>query len=226
MNLNEWKKLYRSNQPAFYTMLWFTSAPVLSVFILIPYLQSHWQEFSQSVPVAAMVIVLSMAMSTGVLSSTLAAVLFGMLYGFTGIVSYTVAYAFAVYMNYEVVRFNGINQLGLHLSSRLPKVKEFNAQIAANEPKAIFLTRLLPTFPFAISTILLALQNVSMRSMLLYSVTGMLPRAMLAVWVGTEAGTVFSQGLDALNDDRLRISGLIFTVIAAALLYLTLKKKQ
>jgi len=68
----------------------------------------------------------------------------------------------------------------------------FLENVRANSFSWVFVTRLSPVFPFAITNALMAFLGVRVKQFFVAGTLGMLPRTLLALWTGTQAKTIQS----------------------------------
>ena len=71
-----------------------------------------------------------------------------------------------------------------------PRTKTFFERIYEHEFNFIFFTKLSPVLPFALTNLLFALSGIQFKNVLLGGFLGMLPRTILAVWIGKEASQI------------------------------------
>lgn len=67
-----------------------------------------------------------------------------------------------------------------------PKAARLLANIRSDELKVIFFAKLSPVLPFALTNFIFAISGARLRNILLGGVMGMIPRTILAVWVGMQ----------------------------------------
>jgi uncharacterized membrane protein YdjX (TVP38/TMEM64 family) len=71
-----------------------------------------------------------------------------------------------------------------------PRTKSFFEQIQTNQFRFIFFTKLSPVLPFALTNVLFAVADLRLKNILGGGFLGMIPRTVLAVWVGYEAQNI------------------------------------
>lgn len=83
------------------------------------------------------------------------------------------------------------NRLDNHRFQQLieqnPKAMNLLANIRTEELKVIFLAKLSPVLPFALTNVIFAISGARLRNILLGGFLGMVPRTILAVWMGIQA---------------------------------------
>jgi uncharacterized membrane protein YdjX (TVP38/TMEM64 family) len=71
-----------------------------------------------------------------------------------------------------------------------PRTKPFFEQIQTNQFRFVFFTKLSPVLPFALTNVLFAVADLRLKNILGGGFLGMIPRTVLAVWVGYEAKNI------------------------------------
>jgi uncharacterized membrane protein YdjX (TVP38/TMEM64 family) len=66
-----------------------------------------------------------------------------------------------------------------------PKSKRLLDELKNDELKVIFLAKLSPVLPFALTNFVFALSGATFRNVFLGGFLGMIPRTLLAVWIGS-----------------------------------------
>ncbi|ADQ18562.1 TVP38/TMEM64 family protein [Leadbetterella byssophila] len=106
-----------------------------------------------------------------------------------------------------------------------PKVVQVMNRIREDELKVIFFTKLSPLFPFAVTNLIFAASGAKFRSILVGGFLGMIPRTLLAVYVGTQ-GKELQQLMEDPNGGSLgQWTVISLILISIGGLYLTFKKK-
>jgi uncharacterized membrane protein YdjX (TVP38/TMEM64 family) len=81
-----------------------------------------------------------------------------------------------------------------------PRTKSFFERIQTNQFQFVFFTKLSPILPFALTNILFAAANLRPKNILIGGFLGMIPRTLLAIWIGHEAQHI-KKLIEAPNDD-------------------------
>ena len=71
-----------------------------------------------------------------------------------------------------------------------PRTAVFFERIHQNELNFVFFTKLSPVLPFALTNLLFVLSGIKFKNVLLGGFLGMVPRTLLAIWVGKEARAI------------------------------------
>jgi uncharacterized membrane protein YdjX (TVP38/TMEM64 family) len=71
-----------------------------------------------------------------------------------------------------------------------PRTKSFFDKIQTNQFRFVFFTKLSPVLPFALTNVLFAVADLRLKNILAGGFLGMIPRTLLAVWVGYEAQNI------------------------------------
>ncbi len=74
-----------------------------------------------------------------------------------------------------------------YLLKVFPKAKPLLDRFYKNQLKIIFFAKLSPVLPFAVTNMFFAISGAKFKQVLLGGTLGMIPRTVLAVWVGSEA---------------------------------------
>jgi len=124
----------------------------------------------------------------GFFPTTFFALFCGYIWGFKAVVPIFFTYILASLLGYFVAKLiKGEKILGFLASKNgLNKILK---NVNQNSIHWVFLIRLSPVFPFAITTALLAYLKVNLKSFVLGGALGMLPRSMFAIWAGSQAAT-------------------------------------
>ncbi len=121
--------------------------------------------------------------------TTLIALMSGFLWGFEAIFGLIISYGIAAIVGY----FLGKKIDNGHLNDFFSKNEKLNLLQSKIENKSIiiiFLMRISPVLPFAITNIFLAMLKINFSKFLIMSILGMLPRTTLAVWLGAQSSTL------------------------------------
>jgi uncharacterized membrane protein YdjX (TVP38/TMEM64 family) len=111
------------------------------------------------------------------------------------VTAYTIATVIGYFLGQAFTR----NQLPLLLQP-FPKAEKLVTQNAKHPAKLIFLIRLSPVIPFALSNILFSLMKVPVIKVLWWGLWGMLPRTTIAFFSGTLAANLLQAFRDGKND--------------------------
>ncbi len=145
------------------------------------------------------IILAAIAMGLALLPTTFIAVLTGLIWGWTFFVHLVTAYTLATAIGYFLGRAFTGNQLPLLLQP-FPKAQEMVTRNAKHPAKLIFLIRLSPVIPFALSNILFSLMKVPVTRVLWWGLWGMLPRTSIAFFSGTLAANLIQAFREGRND--------------------------
>lgn len=75
----------------------------------------------------------------------------------------------------------------VHFLNQNPKAKALLEKIHGDELRLVFFTKISPVLPFALTNLIFALAGVQLKNVLIGGFFGMIPRTVLAVWVGSQA---------------------------------------
>lgn len=113
----------------------------------------------------------------------------------------------------------------LQYFSRFPRVALFLNRIHDNEIRFVFFTKLSPVLPFSLTNLVFSLMGLKFKNIILGGFLGMIPRTVLAVWVGKEAEQI-SRLVQNPNENWIsRVVIVVLAVISVAGLLRVLVKK-
>lgn len=131
----------------------------------------------------------SILMGFALMPTTLMAFLTGYFLKFEGIPFMIGAYLIAAYIGYELGLFLEGKKIHKNILEK-PKVKRFLSSLKEKSWKLIILVRLSPVLPFAVMNLVLSAIRFPIKTFLIGSLLGMLPRTVLAIYLGTKAKTL------------------------------------
>ncbi len=120
--------------------------------------------------------------------TTFFALFTGYVWGWAGLMPLFIAYAIASLLGYLMARLMKGDAL-IELIRVKFKAGKFLANVQAQSFAWVFLARLSPIFPFAITNALMAFLGVPLRQFFVGGTLGMLPRTLIALWTGTQAAS-------------------------------------
>jgi len=120
---------------------------------------------------------------------TLLALCFGYFWGWGAIAPLLLLNVAAIGLVYGLFGFFDARLLIAHFRKN-PRTAVFFERIHQNELNFIFFTKLSPVLPFALTNLLFALSGIKFKNVLLGGFVGMIPRTLLAIWVGKEARAI------------------------------------
>ena len=174
-------------------LIWVGLLPLLSSSILGYFAlanPSFFQNLSlgdQVIFWVAAVFIMGLALSP----TTFFALFTGYVFGFQGIVPLIIAYSFASLLGYYLAKKLKGEAIIALLRAKFP-LDHFLENVRANSFSWVFVTRLSPIFPFAITNALMAFFGVQVKQFFVAGTLGMLPRTLLALWTGMQAKTIQS----------------------------------
>jgi uncharacterized membrane protein YdjX (TVP38/TMEM64 family) len=155
-------------------------------------------------------IVCALGCATALIPPTLLAFGFGYFLGWQAIVPLVLLNLTAIVVIYGIVQQLDRESL-LRYLIRFPKVALFLNRVHANELRFVFFTKLSPVMPFALTNLVFSLMGLRFKNIIWGGFLGMIPRTILAVWVGKEAEQL-SRLVENPNENwvnRLIIIGLV-----------------
>ncbi len=124
----------------------------------------------------------------GFFPTTFFALFCGYLWGIKAIIPIYIVYLFASLLGYGIAKLLNGDQLVNYLKKNA-KIDGVLSNVHHNSIYWVLLVRLSPVFPFAITNTLLAYLKVNLKSFLIGGTLGMVPRSMMALWIGSQAAT-------------------------------------
>lgn len=203
----------------------FTLLPLLCTSAVTYYLYTHQENLAAFSVLQWSLLsgILMFACAFAICPPTFLAIVMGFFLGwaaFPYLVFINLGAIILIYSLYRLINFSWIeNKLLAN-----PKIRKTLDGIKNDELKLIFFTKLSPLFPFAVTNLVFAVSGARFSNILLGGFLGMVPRTLLAVYVGKEAN-VLSQLIDNPNEGTLSkviISALL--VVSAVGMYIIIKK--
>lgn len=93
----------------------------------------------------------------------------------------------AIVLVYGSTRLTDPNRLLSRIELAYPGIAPYCERFRTHELRLIFWMKLSPLFPFAVTNLLFALSGARFDRIVLGGVMGMVPRTVLAIWIGMEA---------------------------------------
>ena len=121
--------------------------------------------------------------------TTFFALFTGYIWGLNGIIPLIVAYSIASLLGFFVAKLLKGEAILSFIKSKF-KAASFLDHVQSNSFSWVFLARLSPVFPFAITNAIMAFLGVSAQKFFMAGTLGMLPRTLLAVWTGMQAKSI------------------------------------
>ena len=203
----------------------FTVLPLVCTSFLTYYLYQNQHLIENLTPFNWILfsLVLAIASAAAIIPPTFLAIVMGFFLGwmaFPYLIFINMAAIVLIYGLYKILDFSWIEQK--LLSS--PKVKGILDKIKDNELKIIFFTKLSPLFPFAVTNLIFAVSGAKFKNILTGGFLGMIPRTLLAVYVGSQAKEL-QQLVENPNEGSLSKIIISLLILVSALgMYFVLKK--
>jgi uncharacterized membrane protein YdjX (TVP38/TMEM64 family) len=121
--------------------------------------------------------------------TTFFALFTGYIWGLHGIIPLIIAYSIASLLGFFVAKLLKGQAILSFIKSKF-KTASFLDHVQSNSFSWVFLARLSPVFPFAITNAIMAFLGVSAQKFFIAGTLGMLPRTLLAVWTGMQAKSI------------------------------------
>ncbi len=170
------------------------------------------------------VLPLALAIGLGLLPNTVAALAGGYLFGMAFAPAFVGTYAIALSIGYLIARIVPGSFLQDIINAR-PKWRRGLDNLKDEGVKTIILLRLSPIFPFGMTNLVLGWLGFGYGRTLTGSLVGMAPRGLLLVYLGSQAGNLYSALKDGKSAPMLG-TALGLTALALWGLYSLWKKKK
>jgi len=159
----------------------------------------------------------------GFFPTTFFALFCGYIWGIKAIFPIYVTYLFASLLGFGLAKvFKG--EVILQFLQSKPSINGVLVNVQKNSIYWVFLVRLSPIFPFAITNTLLAYVKVNLKSFIIGGSLGMMPRSIFALWVGSQAATWehLIQNPDKINSQN--IVSLLFLIVSGLGMFYLIRK--
>ncbi len=156
----------------------------------------------------------SLLMGFALMPTTLMAFLTGYFLGLEATPLMVVSYLIAAYIGYNLGLFLEGKNLHKNLLEK-PKVHRFLSSLKEKSWRLIILVRLSPVLPFAVTNLVFSTIRFPMKTFLIGSLLGMLPRTLFAIYIGTKAKTLRSllENKDTVDFPYSEIIVILLTII-------------
>lgn len=133
-------------------------------------------------------ILLAIASAIALSPPTLLAVIFGYFLNWMAFPYLLVLNLTAISLVYCIVNYidNGRTLID-QLQKAYPSTKTLLHRFRSNQLRLVFFMKLSPLFPFSITNLIFVLSRASFSTIVLGGMAGMIPRTLLAIWIGIEA---------------------------------------
>lgn len=167
----------------------------------------------------------SLTMALALSPTTFVALASGFFFGWNGL--------WGIFLSYPIAALIG-RELGKWILTRNVQTSWLNhdafdtvlEQLGQHPFRLLVFMRLSPVLPFAMSNLLLAQVNIPMRTYLLGTMAGMLPRSLFALWLGSQAPSylqLFSTNDSAVNQFSTWLTITLLLISTGGLLFLSRK---
>ena len=175
----------------FLYLVWMGALPLISSSVLGYYAISN-PDFFQSLQGIDLLVFWCVAifiMGLAFSPTTFFALFTGYIWGFHGIIPLIITYSIASLLGFFVAKLLKGDAILSFIKSKF-KTASFLDHVQSNSFSWVFLARLSPVFPFAITNAIMAFLGVSAQKFFIAGTLGMLPRTLLAVWTGMQAKSI------------------------------------
>jgi uncharacterized membrane protein YdjX (TVP38/TMEM64 family) len=175
----------------FLYLVWMGALPLISSSVLGYYAISN-PDFFQSLQGIDLIVFWCIAifiMGLAFSPTTFFALFTGYIWGLHGIIPLIIAYSIASLLGFFVAKLLKGQAILSFIKSKF-KTASFLDHVQSNSFSWVFLARLSPVFPFAVTNAIMAFLGVSAQKFFIAGTLGMLPRTLLAVWTGMQAKSI------------------------------------
>ena len=175
----------------FLYLVWMGALPLISSSVLGYYAISN-PDFFQSLQGIDLLVFWCVAifiMGLAFSPTTFFALFTGYIWGLHGIIPLIIAYSIASLLGFFVAKLLKGDAILSFIKSKF-KTASFLDHVQSNSFSWVFLARLSPVFPFAITNAIMAFLGVSAQKFFIAGTLGMLPRTLLAVWTGMQVKSI------------------------------------
>jgi uncharacterized membrane protein YdjX (TVP38/TMEM64 family) len=171
-------------------LIWMGALPILSSLLLGYFALANPSFFTSFSSLQYILFWISAVfiMGLALCPTTFFAMFTGYVWGWSGLMPLIIAYAFASLLGYFMARKMKGDALIDFIRTKF-KAAEFLSNVQAQSVAWVFLARLSPIFPFAITNALMAFLGVPFRQFFIGGTVGMLPRTLIALWTGMQAAS-------------------------------------
>ena len=132
-------------------------------------------------------LLLSVTSDIALTPPTFLALVYGYFLSLFGIPYLIILNLFAIGLVYTFASFLDAGTTLPYLISVFPKSKALLTRFHKNQLRLIFFAKLSPILPFAVTNLFFAISGAKFKQIILGGTLGMIPRTVLAVWLGSEA---------------------------------------
>jgi uncharacterized membrane protein YdjX (TVP38/TMEM64 family) len=175
----------------FLYLVWMGALPLISSSVLGYYAISN-PDFFQSLQGIDLLVFWCVAifiMGLAFSPTTFFALFTGYIWGLNGIIPLIIAYSIASLLGFFLAKLLKGDAILSFIKSKF-KTASFLDHVQSNSFSWVFLARLSPVFPFAITNAIMAFLGVSAQKFFIAGTLGMLPRTLLAVWTGMQVKSI------------------------------------
>jgi uncharacterized membrane protein YdjX (TVP38/TMEM64 family) len=171
-------------------LIWMGALPVLSSLLLGYFALANPSFFTDFSFGETLVFWISaiFIMGLALCPTTFFAMFTGYIWAWSGLFPLIIAYAIASLLGYGIARRMKGDALIEVIRVKF-KAAVFLTNVKAQSFAWVFLARLSPIFPFAITNALMAFLGVPLRQFFVGGTLGMLPRTLIALWTGSQAAS-------------------------------------
>jgi len=168
---------------------------------------------------------LSIPIACSLIPNTMAGLMAGYYLGWYGLAGMTLSFSMACLLGFFLGRLSGKGFIE-EVCRLWPDLEAVLARFRTRPLSLAFSLRLMPAPPFAVGSLVLAWLKLPLKAVFWGSVSGMIPRMALVVWLGHLADDIRRALLQPSSDLRLAIPFTFFAGLGILVFYLRFLRKS
>ena len=224
--MEELEKFFEENKVVFTSLMILTVLPLITIAGVWYYGVTEIADMLKNPATSTIVLLVilgAFTMAIGIIPTSIAGLACGFIFGFDSFPLFIFTYAFAASLGYWGFLIFDKGHFVDKLR-QMPQVETFWQKKDRFNWALVFFTRLTPVMPFAVTNVVLAACKFRFPVYIFGSIAGILPRAAVFFWFGTEAQNL-TEALDGKDGDYSRkIVTAVFLMIGLGALSLIGKK--
>jgi uncharacterized membrane protein YdjX (TVP38/TMEM64 family) len=164
------------------------------------------------------------ACTLAIIPPTLLASIWGYFFGWKAILPLFIINFFAILGIYTIACSTRSESI-LSFVNENRKVKTMLSKVYKSQFEFVFFTKLSPILPFALTNFVFALANIQPKNIVLGGLIGMIPRTILAVWIGLEVNQIRNIVVSSAETAASKIIIFVLILISSVGLFNFFSKK-
>ena len=202
----------------YFPFIWFTVVPIVSS-ILIGYFSLDLL-IDQELTIVFIILLysaLSVMMGLAMIPTTFVAIFTGFIGGWKLLPVMIFGYILASLLGYLVGQKTD-KEYWLSIINRFQRGKDLLRNVGEKSNLFVFSCRLSPVLPFGITNVALSIIGIPLKRFLTFGTLGMLPRTILAVWLGVEAEDFASAMTEGKDLPIFQLTTVLLIFVSTALI--------